>query len=255
MTIDTLLQSLVTEWNEENTLAIGLTGSHARGDAIRYSDVDLWRIVATMPDNPEAEYALYQRESFLISVNFKTFDGLREAMTQPQKALFAVPGIRQVRALLDKTGDLAQIIEEAKAFRWETLQAQADLEAGYHLYGLAEEVHKIMNGLAQADDHLMIYGIYGLVINLTHAVALHRGVMVLSENNYFRQVEQAVGADSAWSHEHRLALGLRVASPSMRARAGLRLYRETAALLDSILQPEHRSVVEYTLKQLARFVE
>lgn len=255
MTVDALLQALMAEWDDENTLAVALTGSHARGDALPYSDVDVWRFVRTMPDDPEAEYMLEQRDSFLVSVNFKTFEAVRKAMSQPQQALFAVPAVRQVRVLLDKTGDLARLIEEAQQFRWETLKAQADREASYHAHGLAEEIHKILNGLAQADDQQMIYGLYGLVVNLTHAVALHRGVMIESENNFFRQTEHAVGADSAWTQAHRMALGLSVASPAMRARAGLRLYRETAALLDSIIQPAHRPVIEYTLKQIARFVD
>lgn len=252
--MDTLLQTLVVEWDDDNTLAISLTGSYARGEAMRYSDLDVWRFVKTLPDDPFAEYTLYERESHLISVSLKTFAGLRAAMTEPQRALFAVPGVRQMRVLLDKTGELARIIEEAQQFRWESLQAQADREASTHLQGLAEEVHKIMNGLAQADDQLTIYGLYGLIINLTHAVALHLGVMMLSENNFFRQTQQAVGMDTAWAHEHRIALGLAVASPSMRARAGLRLYRETAALLDAIILPEHRPVIEYTFKQITRFV-
>jgi hypothetical protein len=41
----------------------------------------------------------------------------------------------------------------------------------------------------------------------------------------------------------------------MRARAGLRLYRESVALLDAIIRPEHRPVIDYTLKQITRFVD
>jgi hypothetical protein len=252
--MDTLLQTLVAEWDDDNTLAISLTGSHARKDAMRYSDVDVWRFMRAMPDDPFAEYALFERESNLISVTLKTLDGLRAALTQPQQALFAVPAVRQMRVLLDKTGELAGMIEEAQQFKWDVLQVQADREASTHLYGLAEEFRKIMYGLAQADDQLMIYGLYGLVSNLTQAVALHRGVMMLPENNFFRQTQQVVGVDSAWTHEHRLALGLLMASPPMRARAGLRLYRESAALLNAIILPEHRPVIEYTLRQIMRFV-
>ena len=97
--MDVLLQTLVAEWDDDNTLAISLTGSHARGDAMRYSDVDVWRFVKTMPD---VLYSLQQHDSFLLSVSYKTFDSLREEMRQPQQALFAVPAVRQMRVLLDK---------------------------------------------------------------------------------------------------------------------------------------------------------
>jgi hypothetical protein len=40
----------------------------------------------------------------------------------------------------------------------------------------------------------------------------------------------------------------------MLARAGLSLYRETARLLDPAILPDHRPVIEATLKRIAHFV-
>lgn len=254
MALEDVLQALVVELENEHTVAIGLTGSHARGDAMRYSDLDIWHFVDAMPDAPYAGYTLRQHDDYLVSVTTSTLESQRAKLARADGALSAAPGLRQMRVLLDKTGQLAQLIQAAHDFRWETVQAQAQAAASHELLGLAEEAHKIMNGLAQAEDYLVLTGLYGLVLGLTHAVALHNGVLADTENVYFRQVQLATGAESDWTRQHRTALGLVMASPTMRAQAGLRLYRETAALLNSVILPEHEAVIESTLKRLARFV-
>ncbi len=255
MPLDNLLQTLVSELNSANTIAIGITGSHARGDAQPYSDVDVWHFVRTMPDDPAARYTLHQRDDYLISLTHSTLAYQREKMASPGGAMDAVPGLRQMRVLLDKTGELAQVIEEARQFRWENVQAEADAFASYDLMGNAEEAHKIMNGLIQSDDPLIAFWLPWLVVGMVRVVAMHKGVLADSENSLNRQVQLAVGLDSDWTRQHRMALGLVMASPGMRGRAGLALYRETVALVQPIILPEHLPVIEATLKRITRFVE
>ncbi|HLV35106.1 MAG TPA: nucleotidyltransferase domain-containing protein [Spirillospora sp.] len=255
MPLEALLQSILTELDDENTIGFGLTGSHARGDAQPYSDIDVWRFVRVMPDDPHAGYTLRQYGDNLVSLTTSTIDSQREKMARPENALSTVPGLRQMRILLDKTGELAALAQEAHDFRWEMVQEAANIFASHDLLGNAEEAYKVMSGLRQSDDHLILFWLPWLVVGLTRALAVQRGILVESENNYYRQVQRAVGLDSEWTQLHRLAMGLVVASPDARGRAGLRLYRETATLLDAIILPEHRPVIEQTLRLLARYTE
>ncbi|MBZ0299598.1 MAG: hypothetical protein K8J31_07665, partial [Anaerolineae bacterium] len=246
---------LIARWDDDNTVGFGLTGSYVRGDAQLYSDVDLWQFVQAMPDDPFAEYTLRQEGDFLISLSLRTIESQREKMARPEGALSAVPGLRQMRVLLDKTGAVTALIQEARDFQWESLQAAADVYASHELLGNSEEAYKLMSGLRLSDDHMILFWLPWLVVGLTRAVAIHRGILTDSENTFYRQVQQAMGYDSAWTQAHRLAMGTRMASPNMQARAGLRLYRETAAVLSPILLPEHEAVIDRTLRQLARFVD
>jgi len=53
---NTFLGSLAAELDDTNTVAVALMGSHARGDATSYSDVDLVRFVATLPEKETGRY-------------------------------------------------------------------------------------------------------------------------------------------------------------------------------------------------------
>lgn len=66
----------------------------------------------------------------------------------------------------------------------------------------------------------------------------------------FGPAQVAVGVDSAWAAAFRQAAGFEAATPLERAAAGLRLYRETTALIAPIVRAEHRPVIEATLARI-----
>ncbi len=255
MSLENLLVSWVSQLDDANTIAIGLTGSHTRGQARRYSDVDLWHFVRDVPDEPFIDYTLRHDGDYLVSITVTTLQAQRDKLTRPDGALTAVPGLRQTRILLDKTGDLAALIQAAEEFQWARMQTEADRQASYEVMGQAEEAHKVMNALEQGDDYLVLYGVTGLLFGLTQAIALHKGVLSESENTYWRDLQQVVGADEKWSKELQIVLGLVLASPRTRGLAGMRLYRETATLLQSIILPEHEAVITSTLWRISQFVD
>lgn len=247
---DAFLACLLAEFTTAETTGVLLIGSHARGDATEFSDVDLVRYVPALPDGDEDRYALAWREGWLVSLSCATVADKRGELARPETAIWAVPGLRQARILLDRDGALAALLDEARAFRWEPLQGAADAYASYELMGLAEEAHKALAGLAGGDETLALYGTWGLVFGLARAVAVQRGVLIRTENVYFRQVQEAVGVTSTWAAAFRQAAGFEAAPALARAAAGLRLYQATAALFAPIVQPAHRPVIEATLARI-----
>ena len=251
-----LLSSLVEELDLGDTRGIALTGSYARGEATRYSDVDLLRFVGTLPRREAERYTLAHRKGHLVSITKTTIAAMRAALTRPQDAIMVVPALRQARVLLDKDGSLDRLKREATQFSWEPLREAADEYASYSLMGYAEEVHKVLTGLIARDEPTALYGTIGLVLGLAKAVAVQRGLLIRSENSMFHQVQDAVGQRSSWTNEFRLASGLDAgpeAAPPVEARglAGLRLYEETALLLRHVLRPHHLQVVEKTLATIS----
>ena len=250
--LDRLLRRLIAELDDGAVVAIALTGSHARGEANPYSDVDMLRFLHTPPEKESQRYTLEYRDGHLISTTTTTIAAKREEMARPEKAIWAVPGLRQSRIVLDREGALARLKEEAEAFTWEPLRPVADEYASYTVMGDAEEVHKVLGALARGDDSAVLYGNLGLYLGLTRAVAVQQGILAESENSYFRQVQDAVGQGSAWTRWHRLAGGFEPGPPHIspvRAQgiAGLHLYEETVGLVRHVLRTSHVDVIENTL--------
>jgi hypothetical protein len=117
----------------------------------------------------------------------------------------------------------------------------------------AEQVHKILSEIFKHDDLALSYATSKLLVNLTEAVAVQRGVLVKNDSTYYRQVHEVVGLDSAWTRYHRLALGIDIAQaddrPVMtRGIAALCLYRETIALLRTIMHLDHLQIAEQAMQ-------
>ncbi len=247
---DPFLKSLVNRIDHPNVVGITYVGSYARGEADPYSDVDLHVYVRTMP---ESKYGLRYWDGYLISLSYNTIEGERANLLHPEHALWAVPGLQQAVILLDKDGSLANLKQSALEFKWSALQPLADEYAVEELLGFAEEAHKILNGLLREQESTVLYAIWGLLKGLSRAIAVQRGLLMVTENRFFDIIQDSVGRNSTWTRTFRLALGADLTpqySPPFKSRgaASLALYRETASLFKSITIEKHREVIETTVK-------
>lgn len=245
-----LIGDLVAEFADADTIGMLLAGSYARGDATPYSDIDLIRFAPVLPEADADRYRLAYREGHLVSLSTTTVDAKRAELSRPETAIWAIPGLQQTRILLDRDGALAALLQEAQGFRWEPLQSEADAYASYNVMGLVEEVHKLLGALEHNDESTALYATWGLVSGLIRAVTVQRGVLIQTENAYFRQAQEAVGPESAWSRAFRVAVGLDAATVTARAVKALCLYNETATLLASALQPQHLAVIRGALARI-----
>ncbi len=249
---DGLLSELVTELDNDAVTAIILRGSYARGDAVPYSDVDLTRLVKKQPEPTQRKQFTY-RHGFLISISTRTIDQYREDFTLPERAIFVVPSVREARILLDKEGAFCVLQHEAKAWTWEPLQAEANYYASNVLMTHTEYVHKILRALFLEDAFALTEITLELLLALTDAVVVQRGMLIISGNTYFRQVQDMVGVEFKWTHYHSIVAGIET-SPVQgvlaeeRGVAVLRLYQETVKLLRPILYPLHREVIEQSVR-------
>ncbi len=245
---DALLNTLVTELDNDTIVGITLGGSYVRGEATPYSDVDLacWVKDAV---NLSPKRFVY-RDNRLISIGTKTVAAVREDLSKPERAILFVAGQRRV--LLDKDGSVTRLVQEVASFTWEPLQPAANQFASLRMMLLAEWVHKILSGLFTRDELALSFVISEFFFSLTEAVAVQRGILIKSGSTYYRQVQDAVGQDSAWTHYHRQVAGVdpipaEVTLVIARSIASLHLYRETVALLRPILQPEHLAIAEQAI--------
>jgi predicted nucleotidyltransferase len=245
---DSFLQSLIALLDDDNTVGLTLAGSFARGEGGPYSDVDIHQYVRQMPADDTAAYVMRYMEGHLVSITLMTVDVQSACLRDPKKAIWAVPGLRQERILLDKDGSIEALKESAARFNWEPMQAAAAAYASWNLGGLAEEIHKILAGLAERDESKTLNATMGLTQGLATTILVQRGVFIPSENILIKIVQETAGWESDWTRQYRLAVGLDTLPPEQpafigRGVSGLRLYCETAGLLQESLQPEDAAVI------------
>ncbi|MCA0455458.1 MAG: nucleotidyltransferase domain-containing protein [Chloroflexi bacterium] len=236
--------------------AVGLTGSHARGSATPYSDVDI-HVFVPAEDIPAYEvYALRRFEDHLLSISIVTMADKRAELTRPESAIRTVPGLRQMRVLYEaEAGVLQGLVQAAHDFRWEPLQPAANAFASRHLCGLAEEAHKALSGLSRDDDSTTLYATYGLVLGLSDVIAVAHGLLQATENMAFQQVMDFMGGHSTWTYAFRTAAGFDPqASVASRGRAGVALYTQTARHLHAIIEPQHQDVINKAVELIDAFI-
>lgn len=249
---DEFLARLAAELDEDTVTAIILHGSYARGDALPpYSDIDLVRIMRESADHREEKRFMY-REGYFLSISSRPLSVYRQRLTQPEEAIFAIPGIREARILLDKNGEFQKLQQEAWKWSWEPLQAAADVYASQLMVEQTEILLKLLRSLALHDLVALSEMIIILFAAVTDAVAVQRGVLVRSGNTYFRQVQESVGQQSVWTHYHLRIAGVASHSLSLRERGRevLYLYKETAQLLKPHIHSDHWNVIEQTMRTI-----
>jgi hypothetical protein len=245
---DRFLKRLVVQYQTDETVAVVLSGSFARGDATPFSDVDLIFYMTTaeacVPD-----YELHYEHSYLISLSRSTIGQKWSEMQTPSSAIWAVEGIRQSQILHDPSGNFTALQQSAKQFRWEPLQPKANQYAGEHLRGLIEEVHKVLTGLHKQDESTLAIAILGLILSLPRIIAVQRGLLMITENEFVDRVLESTGHVSAWARHYRIAAAMDFHTTGAniifkRATAVLQLYVETVRLLRSGLHAEDIRVID-----------
>lgn len=247
------LSHLVSELDSDHIRGICLGGSHARGEATPYSDVD---IACFVPESyrPLRKRFMY-RDGHLVSIGLKTLEGVQQQLSQPEQALWIVPSFRQSRVLLDKDGSMRQLKQMVEEFSWEPLRSEAIGFAGHILICDTELVHKLFSNLWKGNLSGVSYVITRLFDGSTMAMMLYHAVFITTDSVYYQEVERAVGLDTSWTHYHHLLSGTEsgpedASSIEARAKIVLRLFRETASLLYPALSEQRRPVIEQVLSMI-----
>lgn len=245
------LDTLIERFDGPGVRALVLMGSHARGDAGPYSDVDVVRFV----DGPVGEDA----RSFLVGGRLVVVSDVTPAMveewfTAPEVASYVVEGVRRARALLDRGETFARVQARAHAFTWDdAMRRKADAWASREMVGWIEEVHKGLEGLRRDDPGRLLHARHGCSWGLLRVMQVQRGVLLSGENAFFDEVADAVGRDSEWARLRETAFGVAregEPTPTLREQvvAGLRLYVVTAGLLAGVLDPADAPLVAETVR-------
>lgn len=253
-----LLAELTRRFGGAGVEALALTGSYARGDATRHSDIDLLRFETTAPETERAAYRLWPLGERMVSVTTTTIAAKRAEMARPEMLIWVVPGLAQARILVDTDGRLAALIAEARAFTWTAdMREAANIYASELLAGLAEEALKLLGALEHGDASAILYATVGLEMGLTRALLVARNVLLSSENDYFDAALALAAPRSRWRRLLRVVAGYDTPPagaepPAARGVAALWLYVEAARLLADALAEDDRAIIVPTVARIRR---
>lgn len=245
-------EKLAGQFLGPEVLAIALLGSYATGQAGPFSDVDLVRFVESDADKPHGAGS-HLIDGRLVVVSDVSISQVEKSFTQPEVAVNTITGLRAGRALFDPDGVFKEVQARARAFTWDSaMQEAANVWASHAMVGWIEEVHKGLEGLRRNDTGRMLNARHGFSWGLSQVIQTQRGVLVSGDNAFFDEIAQAVGPESPWAQLRLTAFGIEGADgipPTLQQQveAGLRLYVETANLLDGVMEERDRVLVRETV--------
>jgi hypothetical protein len=251
---------LVRRFDHPENRAIVVMGSHARGDAGPWSDVDLVRFTAN-PDLALPDNGSYVIDDILVVVSTVAPAEVQSWFERPELAVVKIAGARRGRALLDRDGFFGQIQARALAFEWDAaMQARANAWAGAQLVGWIEEVHKGLEGLRRNDAGRLLNARHGCSWGLSFVMQVQLGLLLDGDNTFYDGLAAAIGPADEWVRLRRIAFGVEDAAgaaPSLaeQVRAGLALYALTGERLAPVIAPHDRALVERTVARIRAALE
>ncbi|NOK60446.1 MAG: hypothetical protein GFH27_549281n160 [Chloroflexi bacterium AL-W] len=239
---------LAERFCEPGVQAIALMGSHARGDAGPFSDIDLVRFWSTN-DLPQTATHLIA-DHFVVITN----EGPQTAetwFTEPHKVVKSIRSVLDAQPLCDPKGLIATFQQRAASFVWdEQMQQRANEYASIQMVGWIEEAQKALEGLKRNDVGRLLNGKHGLSWGLLDVVFVQRGIMIGSDNTIYEAVTSAMGQASQWTRLSRQAFGIDRLSLIDEVKAGLELYILTAQMLDHIFTAQDRVMIREVVRRI-----
>ena len=243
ITMDSAAMAVLMErFAPVEALGVMLMGSRARGNAGPFSDVDWIRFAPDdegLPDDGS-----YLIDGRLVVVSTLTPSAVEAIFSDPIATCDNLMGLRTGQILLDRERHLVQLQRRARDFVWDgAMQHKANAWAAAQMVGIIEEAHKGLEGLRRNDTGRLLNARFGLSWVLSSIIKVQRGVLLSSDNGTWDEINRVVGETSAWVRDRWAAFGIDNGPgrpPSLREQvmAGLRLYVETAKMIDHAL-PEH----------------
>lgn len=143
--IRVVVEAATTRARRRGATALLVIGSHARGTASRWSDLDL----ICFGDGPE--YQLEVIEETLVSWSWRTPAMQRTRLLDPNHVVQEVPAWRASVVVFDDLGDAATMLAFANNWSWGPIGDAVVDWLSVELAGLAEEVLKIVAAEAGGD--------------------------------------------------------------------------------------------------------
>ena len=236
-----LAERIAKEYAARGATAVLLSGSWARGNARRNSDVDLWVL------GRRTSRKTTLRRGFLVSVRKSTAASELRDMRKPGHAGQVVLAWREAIPLFDRNGVAARLLRHAWAFRWSTIAHAADRFVASQLVEWSEEAIKLTR--LMADGARETAG-----VQRNHLANSMAELMAVQLRLLYRETSlwEEVGArmDPGWHEAQRTALTVAGPSFGVSCEAALELYRLTARSAQRCFTAPERTLIAHTCRAI-----
>lgn len=254
-----VIQVMAERFYGKNMIAMALMGSHARGEASQYSDLDLVCITREATA-PPAQTAYVDGQ--LVVISQVTVEQTESWFSDPPQIVEVLLNLRQARILIDPDNVFSQLQQKSRTFEWTSEhQAKANAYASTELVGLIEEVHKGLNGLQNDHAGRLINASHGLMWGLTRIVLVQKGQLTAGDNDLIAGAQRAMGLDSEWTRYCRLAFGIDIDNENHdhtslvdETRTTLQLYKLTVVKLRDDIAPDGLQLIDQAIAKIDGFL-
>jgi predicted nucleotidyltransferase len=221
----------------EGAQAVILTGSWARGDAHRESDLDIRAV------GEESSKKLIREGGFLVSVASSTKDENLEMFKDPGEVGSIVPGWRSAHILADPKEVAAQLKRRAEGWSWEEIDDDADRYVAKEMTKLAEEVHTLYTNLELGIQSAAAATRSLIVSELVPVMSVDLRLLYESEKELWDSVTEKIDGD--WKELQESALGQSDGSFLDSCRAAFGLFLRAEERTRKLLDAEQEEVVSH----------
>ena len=231
-----MARALAREFARDGARAVVLSGSWARKEAHRHSDLDLW--VLDHSGRPSFTW----RDPFFVSVSRINPASERRKFLEPPHTGELLGAWLSAVPLYDPHGDARRLKEYAKGFRWERVARRCDRWVSRSIVHWGEEAVKVVGSMARGEPDTAAVCRNLLAESLAFVLAVYRRTTWTTDNGLWERLGEDMGPE--WRSAQRRALALGGETLEESARAALELYALTAAQVRSVLRPKDLATVE-----------
>lgn len=232
------LEPMLREWDPRPEAAV-LVGSHVRGEATAWSDID----VVCVGAGPGYAYRLTGLGP--VSWTFATAEEHRAGMANHHSCGQTVPAWRDAYVLHDPHGRARELVALAREWTWDTLDPAPERWAADAVHGYAEEVMKVHAAVAREDWVNARVQASILAVHLAPAIAAGTRTFFTSENHLWHLLGERLG--DGWRANQEAALATRGEAPRESCAAAIALFRDACALFGDSMSAGQRAVVRHAL--------
>ena len=234
---------------ENGIISIALTGSYARNQEEKYSDID---ILCIKKRKKASKIETIDGKYFVIS--YHTKKEIEDIFNTPNKASRYLYGLKSSAILFDPENYFNKIKERANAFSWtESLIKKRDQYINDEFIGWLEEINKSIQGLIKNDIGKMIMGLHGLTFGMFDIISIYKKILIKSDNTYFTQIVESMNENNTFVRNSYIAFGVENNNGvTQRTKAGLVVFFHTFNEVKSVLSSKNRKIIQNKIDEIKK---